>query len=498
MRFPRRAGILLHPTSLPGRYGIGDLGPEAYRFVDWLVEAHQQLWQVLPLGPTGYGDSPYQSFSAFAGNPLLISPERLIEQGLLTQRHLADLPRFPTDKVDFGRVIAWKETLLRHAATTFFQSSTHAQMEPYRAWQEENRAWLDDYALFMALKAHFGGGAWAGWPEAVRARDEAVLAEYREQLAESIAYHTFLQFQFAQQWLLLRTYARSRGVAIIGDIPIFIAHDSADAWSHRDLFYIREDGSLEVQAGVPPDYFSVTGQLWGNPLYRWDEMKRRGYDWWIARFRALFGLVDMVRLDHFRGFEAYWAVPGDAPTAETGEWRKGSGPDLFRTVRDALGSLPIIAEDLGVITPEVEALRDEFAYPGMRILQFAFTADTSSAFLPHNYVQNTVAYTGTHDNETTRGWFSNLDEAMRQRVRTYFDTVDAKVVRAMVRGILASVADTAVVPMQDVLDLDNRARMNLPGRPGGNWQWRASATQFTTKDAAWLAALSDLYDRGNG
>jgi 4-alpha-glucanotransferase len=491
MRFPRRSGILLHPTSLPGRYGTGDLGTGAYHFVDWLHDAGQRLWQILPLGPTGYGDSPYQSFSAFAGNPLLVSPDRLEEQGLLSPADLSNVPAFSNDRVDFGAVIPWKRDLLR----TAFENFKGGNQESLERWAANNSDWLEDYALFIAIKEHLGNGPWWEWPEELRRRDEAALNRYREELADDIAFQKFLQFQFFQQWITLRAYARSKGVAIIGDIPIFIAHDSADAWSHRDLFYINPDGSLEIQAGVPPDYFAETGQLWGNPLYRWDRMKEQGYEWWIDRFRATFNLVDVVRLDHFRGFEAYWAVPGDAPTAQTGEWRPGPGSDLFRVVKEALGPLSIIAENLGVITPEVEAIREEFEYPGMRILQFAFTADMSSDFLPHNYVQNTCAYTGTHDNDTTRGWFESLDGATRQRVLDYLDADEQGAVRAMIRAVIASVADTAVVPMQDVLDLGTEARMNLPGRVGGYWQWRATANQFTDEDQQWLAKVAHLYER---
>lgn len=491
MRFPRRSGILLHPTSLPGRYGVGDLGPAAYHFVDWLHDAGQRLWQVLPLGPTGYGDSPYQSFSAFAGNPLLISPDRLEAQGLLTSADLASVPAFSHDHVDFGNVIPWKKGVLR-AAFEHFKQGDQTALE---RWASTNGEWLDDYALFIAIKEHLGGGPWWEWPDALRQRDKATLDEQRKQLADEIAFQKFLQYQFFQQWITLRAYARSKEVAMVGDIPIFIAHDSADAWSNSDLFYIRPDGTLEVQAGVPPDYFSETGQLWGNPLYRWDRMKAQGYSWWIDRFRAAFNLVDVLRLDHFRGFEAYWAVPGYAPTAVKGEWRPGPGADLFQTVLDALGALPIIAEDLGVITPEVEAIRDEFEYPGMRILQFAFSADTSSAFLPHNYIQNTVAYTGTHDNDTTRGWFESLDAAGRQEVLDYLDTTENELVRAMIRAVVASVADTAIAPMQDVVGLGNAARMNLPGRPGGNWQWRAAAHHFSPDNQVWLARLAALYGR---
>ncbi len=491
MKFSRRSGILLHPTSLPSRYGIGDLGPTAYHFVDWLVEAGQKIWQVLPLGPTGYADSPYQNFSAFAGNPLLISLDQLREQGWLTDSDLSTVPLFPTERVEFGRVIPYKMQMLR----TAFERFKTSQPAEFPTWVAKNESWLADYALFMAIKTHFGSGPWSEWPDALRRRDEQTLAEYRQTLADEILFEQFIQFLFFQQWSALRNYAQNLGLSIIGDVPIFIAHDSADAWAQRDLFYIREDGSLEVQAGVPPDYFSETGQLWGNPLYRWDVMQERGYQWWITRFRGVFELVDIVRVDHFRGFEAYWTVPGEAKTAIHGEWRKGPNASLFEAVHDALGALPIIAEDLGVITPEVEALRDQFDLPGMRILQFAFSADTSSSFLPHNYIQNTTAYPGTHDNETTRGWFNNLDDATRQRVLAYFNCTEETLVSSMIRALMISVADTVVIPMQDILNLNNRARMNLPGTVGGWWAWRATSSQFTPEAAAWLAHLAQAYGR---
>jgi 4-alpha-glucanotransferase len=491
MEFPRRSGILLHPTSLPGSFGVGDLGPSAYRFIDWLVAAGQTLWQVLPLGPTGYGDSPYQAFSAFAGNPLLISPEWLLEQQLLTESELAAVPIFETGNIDFGAVIPWKDKLLRAAYARF---ATQSRPE-FERWTAANAEWLDDYALFTALKGHFGGGAWTGWDDDIRARDPKAIARYTEILAEEIGYQKFLQSQFAQQWTTLRAYARQQGVDLVGDMPIFIAHDSADAWAHKELFTLQEDGSLEVQAGVPPDYFAATGQLWGNPLYRWDAMAAQGYSWWIDRFRSILNLVDMVRLDHFRGFEAAWAIPGGAPNAINGEWRKGPEYALFDAINGALGEMPIIAEDLGVITPDVEALRDRYNFPGMRILQFGFTADAKSEFLPHSYIRNCVAYTGTHDNETTRGWFDNLDARTRERVLAYFESDSEQVVFDMVRAIIASVAATAIIPMQDILDLGNEARINTPGLLGNNWQWRATAADFTPDMAAALKRLALLYGR---
>ncbi|MCB9172206.1 MAG: 4-alpha-glucanotransferase [Ardenticatenales bacterium] len=493
MKFPRQSGILLHPTSLPGPHGIGELGDAAYRFVDWLVSAGQSIWQLLPLGPTGYADSPYQSLSAFAGNPMLISLDKLADDGLLSRAALADGPSFPSQRVDYGAVIRWKGTLLRKAFLAW--KSATSRDARYDAWCDENEHWLDDYALFVALKHHFGGGSWVHWPEPLRRHITGTLDMYREELANEIAFQRFAQYEFFVQWKALHEYAAKQGIALIGDMPIFVAHDSADTWASQQAFTLKGDGTLSAQAGVPPDYFSETGQLWGNPLYQWELMAADGYAWWIERFRTLLTLVDRVRLDHFRGFEAYWSVPGDATTAVDGAWEPGPGAALFTAICDALGTLPIIAENLGVITEEVEALRTEFDYPGMRILQFGFTADESPDFLPHRYEANTVAYTGTHDNETTAGWFEGLDSATRERVLDYFDSSPAQIVRAMIRSLIASVADTVIFPMQDVLDLGNEARMNHPGTTGNNWQWRATEAQFTEEAASWLAHLCRLYER---
>ncbi|MDW8054889.1 MAG: 4-alpha-glucanotransferase [Anaerolineae bacterium] len=491
----RASGILLHPTSLPSPYGIGDLGEDAYRFVDFLAEAEQQLWQVLPLGPTGFGDSPYQCFSAFAGNPLLISPALLAQEGLLPARALEDAPRFPATRVDYGAVIPYKQALLRAAYAHFQQDAPTELRQAFEAFCEQESAWLEDYALFMALKDAHDGDPWNTWADDLVQRAPNALARARHRLREAIQLHKFAQFVFFRQWSALKAYANAKGVRIIGDIPIFVAFDSADAWAHRELFTIDERGELQFVAGVPPDYFSPTGQRWGNPLYRWEVMAAQGYRWWIDRCRMALRLFDLVRIDHFRGFEAYWEVPAHEPTAVNGRWVKGPGLALFQALREALGELPIIAEDLGVITDEVRALRDALGFPGMRVLHFAFVADASSEFLPHNYVRNTVAYAGTHDNDTTVGWFEKLDAETRQRVLDYIGTDGSAIHWDVIRLLMMSVADTVIFTLQDVLGLGSEARMNFPGRAEGNWQWRFTWAQITPEIAARLRKLTRTYGR---
>ncbi len=460
MDFPRVSGVLLHPTSLPGRFGIGDLGPEAYRFADFLALTAQGIWQVLPLGPTGYGDSPYQCFSAFAGNPLLVSIDRLIESGdLRAADATANLPAFPADSVDFGRVIQYRLPLLTRAAENFFAKSAPARHEAFDEFCRESAAWLEDYALFIALKeAHGGVVVWNRWPKEISTRRPEALARAKKRLAGEIAIQKYVQFQFSQQWSELKTYCHAKCIRLMGDIPIFVAHDSADVWASPELFRLNPDGSLKAQAGVPPDYFSATGQLWGNPVYRWDVMAKQGYTWWIERFRAALRLVDIIRLDHFRGFEAYWEVPAGDTTAINGQWLKGPGADLFVAVQKALGDIPIVAETLGVITPEVVELRDRFGYPGMGILQFAFGNDAQSPdFRPHNFRHNFVVYTGTHDNDTTMGWWTSEgkgdstrteDDIRREKdfALNYLGTNGKEMNWVMIRTILASVADMAITP----------------------------------------------------
>ena len=490
---PRASGILLHPTSLPGPYGIGDLGPAADRFVDVLAAAGQSYWQILPLGPTGYGDSPYQTFSAFAGNPFLVSPQLLVEDGLLPA--LDDAPSFPVDRVDYGSVIPYKRRLLEQA---FARYENHGSPDTRRAvadFAAANRSWLEPFALFMALKDAHDGRPWTQWEPDIAVREPAALARWSEQLAHVMQGHIYSQYLFFQQWARLKSYAAEKGVRIIGDAPIFVAHDSADCWAHRELFYLEPDGQPSIVAGVPPDYFSATGQRWGNPLYRWDVMAADGYAWWIERLRAVLATVDVLRLDHFRGFAGYWAIPGTAPTAETGAWEPGPGIPFFEAVERSLGRLPIIAEDLGVITPDVVAMRDRFGLPGMKILQFAFGGGADNNDLPHNYERNYVVYTGTHDNDTTAGWYATASPHEREHLRAYANSDGADPAWDLIRLAYASVADTAVVPLQDLLNLGNEARMNLPARAGGNWQWRYTDGALTDGLAARVAELARLYGR---
>lgn len=498
MRLARSSGILLHPTSLASPLGIGDLGGEARRFVDFLAAAGQSLWQVLPLGPTGYGESPYQCFSAWAGNPLLISLEGLVEQGWLERSALAKAPRFPEDQVDFERLIPWKMGLLR---------SVKPGGKEFRDFCADHRRWLEDFAFFMALKDEHRGVAWTRWNAGARDWDPKALEQWRERLTPAIETHKFLQFVFFEQWRALREYARTRGIRIMGDLPIYVAHDSADVWAGREFFQLDAQGNPLVVSGVPPDYFSKTGQLWGNPIYDWAALERDGYAWWLERFRAALQLVDIVRLDHFRGFEAYWEVPAGEVTAVNGRWVKGPGAKLFRAVQATLGELPLVAENLGVITPEVEAIRHEFGFPGMAILQFAFGTDPQApTFRPHNYPREVVAYSGTHDNDTTVGWWSgagagdstrSAEDIRRERdfTRHYLNTDGAEIQWTFIRALEASVADTVLIPMQDVLGLGSEARMNRPATLGGNWRWRYRAGVLKPELAARLREMAELYDR---
>ena len=488
MTLRRAAGILLHPTSLPGPNGIGELGEAAHHFVDVLADAGITIWQVLPLGPTGYGDSPYQTFSAFAGNPLLIAIE-------------TDGRPFPQHTVEFDTVIPHKRALLERAIASW-------QPDPgLRAFANAQASWLDDYALFMALKDAHGGRAWNTWEPGAAFREPAALARWSEQLASSVERYRIEQYLFFTQFNALHDACRGRGIRLMGDLPIYVAHDSADVWADRRLFKLREDGRPLAQAGVPPDYFSATGQLWGNPIYDWNAMHADGYSWWIRRLRAAFESFDLVRIDHFRGFEAYWEVDGDAPTAIDGEWVEGPGAALFEAVTAALGPLPIIAENLGVITPAVEALRERFGYPGMSILQFAFGLDPEAGeFRPHNFPRERVVYTGTHDNDTTIGWWESTGERDSTRASDavarekafalqYLGADGREMNWTLIRAALASVANTVIIPLQDVLGLGSEARMNLPGRASGNWRFRFSWDQLTPELVNRLRTMVDTYDR---
>ncbi|MDR1728026.1 MAG: 4-alpha-glucanotransferase [Acidobacteriota bacterium] len=489
----RKSGILLHPTSLPGETGVGDLGAWAYRFIDFLAEAGQRLWQVLPLGPTGFGHSPYQAYSSMAGNPLLVSLQPFVERGWLDAGELRGAPPAldalaappHSSRVDFAAVAPRKRRLLKKAAEAFFATRPDDLFQEFEAFLRENASWLDDFARFAALREANAEAPWTEW------RDGREVAE------DALREHEFVQFAFFRQWRALKRYANGRGIEVIGDIPIFVAHDSADVWANRDLFDLDGRGNPLNVAGVPPDYFSETGQLWGNPLYRWDEMERTGYAWWVERVRAAAGMTDIVRLDHFRGFEKFWRIPAGAPTAAAGAWADGPGDRLFQALRDALGTLPFIAEDLGYITPEVQALRDRWGFPGMRVLQFAFGDESpDNPHKPYNFVRNCVAYTGTHDNDTTASWFAGeLTRREGEAALAYMGSAGTEPVRDLVRLALASVADTVILPMQDVLGLGAGARMNTPATTGGNWVWRMGEDALRPEAAEWLRGMNRRYGR---
>jgi 4-alpha-glucanotransferase len=498
---------LLHVTSLPGPHGNGDLGPAAKEFIDDLVQSGQAIWQVLPLGPPGYGDSPYQAYSAFAGNPLLVDLTELASLGWLTAAEFVEAPAIDPGRADFDRAAPRRLAILRRAFEKFSAGSTKSEIADLSRFRTENQHWLPDYALYMALKDEFGGVQWTLWPQAAAQREAAALADWKKELAPAIEFYIFSQWCFFRQWRALKSYANQRGVRIVGDIPIFVAHDSADVWANRSLFKLNADGEPRVIAGVPPDYFSATGQLWGNPIYDWQQAAADGYQWWLSRLEQAFSLFDLVRLDHFRGFVAHWEVPAGNKTAAGGRWVNGPGADFFDAAVRRFGSLPLIAEDLGVITPDVESLRDRFALPGMRILQFAFGDDPKARdYRPHNFVPNCAVYTGTHDNDTTVGWFNSVagqattrtaEQISRERDYTlrYLHSRGNEIHWDLIRLAMASVARLAVFPMQDVLGLGSEARMNLPSTSEGNWRWRLLPGQLTPEHAARLKSLAETYER---
>ncbi len=501
MEFARECGILLHPTSLPSKYGIGDLGPEAYRFIDFLAAAGQKLWQVLPLNPVGYGESPYSALSAFAGNPILISPDKLIAEGLLDAADIEDLPIFDASKVQFAQVKKYKQSLLYKAFKRFAVLEKPVE---YCHFVNRNQYWLDDYCLYMALKKYFNGLPWNEWDQSIAGRDQYALERYREYLHEDIAYHRFLQYVFFNQWMDLKAYARSKGIKIIGDLPIYVSYDSSDTWAQKKYYQLDSDGlPLEV-AGVPPDYFSETGQLWGNPLYNWEVMQNDNFQWWKERFDHLYSIVDIVRIDHFRGFEAYWAVPYGDKTAENGRWVKAPGEQLFKELSRHMGvkGLPVIAEDLGVITSEVRELKEQFNFPGMRILQFALESGKVEEFSPFYHAHNLAVYTGTHDNDTMLGWYQKnaaKNPKLKRILKDYFlidDTMtNQEICWRFIELAYYSFAAAVIIPLQDVLCLGSEARMNYPGTVGGNWQWRFSRESLTDDIAVRLCKLGKLCNR---
>lgn len=549
MRFKRSGGLLLHPTSFPSKYGIGDLGLSAYEFIDFLKRANQTIWQILPLGPTSFGDSPYQSFSTFAGNTLMISPEILIEEGYIVKSDLKEIPDFDPISIDYNEVSKYKSGIYKKAYQNFKISATDKQKAAYNKFCLENIYWLEDYSLFISLKEHFieerkpvvqiskikeeiksseleeeieslefkefktkyskilkdnaikdyyFGAVWSTWPDELVNRQISALDEWKKKLSEKMRYYKFLQYEFFRQWNKLKKYANANNIKIIGDIPIFVAYDSADTWANPDLFYLNKQGFPTVVAGVPPDYFSVTGQLWGNPLYKWENHKKTHYKWWIDRISNSFKSLDILRIDHFRGFDEYWEVPFSEETAVKGKWKKGPGKELFTAIKKALGELPIIAEDLGLLTDSVEQLRDYFNFPGMKILQFAFLATDEKAendYLPHNLVKNAVVYSGTHDNDTTKGWYSKSDNKDKDVVRRYINVNGENISWDFIRLAYSTVCDIAIVTMQDVMELDSQYRMNTPGTPSGNWKWRYTKNMLLNEYAEKLKYLSKLFGR---
>ena len=504
MKFPRQSGILLHPTSLPGPHGSGDLGASAFHFVDWLVGAGQKLWQILPLGGIGPGNSPYMSSSAFAGNLLLIDLPELQQRGWLAAEDLLPDADFSDTRLNFSAVVPWRRARLEKAAQSFATTATDTEVADLAAFQTAHADWLNDYALFMTLADAHGWQDWCHWAAPLAQREPAALQAARQQYATQMAFWIFCQWCFFRQWHALKSYANARGVQIVGDAPIFIAYQSAEVWANPHLFELDTHGRALVVAGVPPDYFSPTGQRWGNPLYRWSAHQADGFQWWIERVRRTFEMVDIVRIDHFRGFADYWEIPAGEPTAIHGRWLTGPGAPLFDSIRAKLGDLPIIAEDLGELTPEVTVLRNQFELPGMRILHFAFGQggpdDSRNAYLPHNHDANTVVYTGTHDNNTTQGWWAEISDAQRHHVRNYLNLkdeadTDSDINWLLIRAACASVANTAIHPLQDVLGLDARSRMNLPGVGEGYWEWRFTWGQVEPVHAQRLAELCGVYGR---
>ncbi|MCL2397937.1 MAG: 4-alpha-glucanotransferase [Defluviitaleaceae bacterium] len=527
MDFPRTSGILAHITSLYTKFGIGDLGQAAYNFIDFLKEGKQTLWQILPVGPTSFGDSPYQSFSTFAGNHLLICPEKLVDWGLLTQNDIIFEYNFPDNIVDYYVISEFKNHMFRLAFANFATGIDQNMAKKYSVFVEQNAFWLADYSLFVALKAHFinqrrhetessdylyfarknskvlsknqiddffYGAVWQSWPRDIAQGKVEAIIHWREQLADEIEYHNFLQFIFFKQFAELKRYATKNDVKIVGDIPIFVAYDSADCWSHQDLFMMDSHGTPNMVAGVPPDYFATDGQLWGNPLYNWENHKKDGYTWWLSRISKALECCDILRIDHFRGFESFWAVPYSAKTAKDGKWMPGPGREFFDIIKKRLGDLPIIAEDLGIITPAVEQLRDDLALPGMKVLHFGFGTQAPNA--PHNFAtSNMVVYTGTHDNDTTLGWYNAADDETKDLLRRYLNVDGSDVPWDLIRAAFLSTANMAIIPVQDVLGLDTQYRMNTPGTASGNWRFRLAAGQLQSRHAEGLCYLSELSDR---
>ena len=488
----RKSGILLAISSIPSKYGIGTFSKEAYEFVDFLEKAGQKLWQILPLGPTGYGDSPYQSFSTFAGNPYYIDLEEFIEKGFLTEEECENSDFLDGAYVDYEKIFYTKFALLKKA----YKNSNIKEDKDFAAFVKENAKWLDDYALYMAVKDSLGGISWTEWEEDIKLRKPAAIKAYSDKLADEIMFYQFQQYYFSKQWKALKKYANDKGIEIIGDIPIYVAFDSADTWANPQLFQFDEECKPIAVAGCPPDSFSATGQLWGNPLYNWEYMKKTNYAWWVERIRYCYELYDVVRIDHFRGFDEYYSIPYGDPTAERGHWEKGPGYELFQTIKKELGKTKVIAEDLGFLTPTVIKLVEKTGYPGMKVLQFAFDSREESDYLPHNYPKNSVVYTGTHDNDTTVSWYEAMNRHDKAFAKRYLDAPNKnKICEKMIKAVLASVSDTAIVPMQDYLELGGEARMNMPSTLGTNWKWRLVSEQVNEELAKKIYSWTKLYGR---
>ena len=495
MRFPRSCGCLVHPTSFPGKYGMGDFGFEARTFLDFLERTNQTIWQVLPLTPTGYGNSPYASYSAFAGNVYLISPDILHKKGLLTTKEIGNIELPSGVSADYEASFKNKDTVYKLASDRFYKNLSKEEEQAFNAFKKQNKHWIDDYVLFMACALHYDKQPWNTWDKDIAQRKPKALKSYRNKFSEEIKLQYWLQYEFNNQWNDLKKYANDRGIRVVGDIPIFVDHNSADVWANPEYFEVDKQGNRVLVAGVPPDYFSKTGQLWGNPLYKWDALEKDGFSWWVERFKHMFKACDAIRVDHFRGFDAYWEVKASEKTAEVGKWVDGPGEKLFDTILDQCGELPIIAEDLGFMTEGVQKLRDKYNFPGMKIIQFAFDSDSTNSFLPHNYAQNTVAYSGTHDNDTALGWYNTTHAEEQHRARTYTRSSGENIHWEFIRLGMLSVSDQAIFPLQDYMGLDSTHRMNIPGTSSGNWLWRYTPEMLENVDEAQIQHLTELSNR---
>ena len=490
----RSSGILLHISSLPGKYGVGNMGGDAFSFVDFLKESNQKLWQILPLGPTGFGNSPYQSFSSFAGSALLISEQKLVDDGLLQESELEILLGFSDDKVEYEKIAPVKRALMEKAFDRF-QDRFNQFKEEYYNFLGEHSWWLDDYALFQALKDDEEDLVWNEWKDTLKSRDDHALNQAHHEHVDGVNFHRFVQFIFFRQYFELKEYANQNGIQLIGDLPLYVALDSSDVWGNQDIFQLDEEGKPTQIGGVPPDYFSETGQLWGCPVFDWTKLEERQFDWWIARVHFCLKMFDLVRIDHFRGLESFWSVNADEETAINGVWVPAKGRELFQILESQIGELPVIAEDLGVITPEVEKLRDDFSLPGMKVLQFAFSSDETNEHLPHNYRIGSVVYTGTHDNDTTVGWVKSTNVLERKNIKKYYQLQIRKVPEKLIEMAWASVAKMAIMPMQDLLGLDSKGRMNVPGTAAGNWEWRFNWNQLKKSQKDFLRTVTKKYNR---